>query len=71
MSDDIQYYQQRALVERSLAKSAPTPKIAAVHAELAALYESFIQEMGLVEDPSNVSALPLPQEPPQVRSGIL
>ena len=69
MSDDYEYYQQRALVERSRAKSAPTPKIAAVHEELASLYDAFIRVSGRTEGSSNVSALPLPQERPQARSG--
>jgi hypothetical protein len=42
-SEDINYYRQRARVERSRAKEAPTPEIASVHERLADLYEKLIR----------------------------
>lgn len=69
MSDDIQYYQQRALVERSRARSAPTHRIAAVHEELAALYEEFIRVAVSRGDTADSCALPLLQKHRQAQSG--
>lgn len=42
--DDIEYYRDRAIVERGRAKSAPSEEIAAVHQRLADLYEKLINE---------------------------
>jgi hypothetical protein len=44
-SEDINYYRQRAAIERSRADEAPTPEIAGVHERLAELYGNFIQTM--------------------------
>jgi hypothetical protein len=69
MSDDIQYYQQRALVERSRARTAPTPEIAAIHGKLAELYDDFITSLDPTEATSNVVELLPLRELPQARSG--
>ena len=39
-SEDIDYYRQRVLAERTRAADAPAAEIAAVHDKLAHLYES-------------------------------
>jgi hypothetical protein len=68
--DDITYYRQRAVIERSRAKDAPTPEIASVHERLADLYENFIatldrpvaNDLGSVQPPHNVRLVP-PESP--------
>jgi len=40
---DVEYYRERAATERDRAKSAAQPKIAAIHLELASLYERLIE----------------------------
>jgi hypothetical protein len=42
--DEIEYYRQRAQIERSRAADAVTPQIAEIHLKLAGLYEEFIQD---------------------------
>jgi hypothetical protein len=41
--DDLEYYRQRAVVERQRASTAPTPLIAAIHERLAASYEELVE----------------------------
>jgi hypothetical protein len=65
---DVQYYQQRAIVERSRAKSAPTPEIAAVHEELARLYDNLTGVAVSAEAPSLSSPRSLPQAQSQAQS---
>jgi hypothetical protein len=45
-SEDIEYYAERAIVERRRAQDAPTPEIAHVHGKLAGLYEALIVRFG-------------------------
>ncbi len=42
--DDIEYYRERAMVERGRAKTAPSEEIALVHERLASLYEKLVSE---------------------------
>lgn len=44
-SEDLPYYRQRVLAERSRAAEAATPAIAAVHDKLAHLYESLTERL--------------------------
>lgn len=44
-SEDIPYYRQRVLAERTRAAEAPTVEIAAVHEKLAYLYESLTERL--------------------------
>ena len=48
-SDDIEYYRARAAEERRAAADATQSEVAAIHAELARLYEALIgqPELGL------------------------
>jgi hypothetical protein len=43
MSDD-EYYAKRAATERRMAEAATDPKIAALHWELASLYEKLVSQ---------------------------
>lgn len=45
-SERPEYYRARAAEERASAASAPTPAIARVHADLAAMYDRMGQEAG-------------------------
>ncbi len=64
MAEIIEYYRQRALVERSRAMDAPTPRIAAVHQELAKLYDDFIRMAEFGEGTQSAAAWPQAPEPP-------
>lgn len=44
-SGEIEYYRRRSATERSLAANAPSPKIAAVHAKLAIMYEELVARL--------------------------
>lgn len=67
-SEDLQYYRQRALMERSRAMRAVTPEIGAIHGQLAKLYEDFIASLNPEGQALNASEPPPPQEPPQAQS---
>jgi len=41
---DMGYFRQRAALEREMARSAPTPKIARIHEELARGYDLLVKE---------------------------
>ena len=41
---DMEYFRQRATVEREMARNAATPKIAAIHEELARGYDLLVKE---------------------------
>lgn len=72
MSEDLQYYQQRASVERSRAKDAPSPEIASVHERLADLYEALIAGTPDEAEKSVAQDLaPPPHMPPRAQSGTL
>lgn len=45
-SEDLEYYADRAIVERRRAQDAPTPEIGHVHEKLADLYEALIVRLG-------------------------
>jgi len=47
MSDNTEYYRQRARIERKLAKEVSHANVAAIHEELARLYEALISEADL------------------------
>jgi hypothetical protein len=68
MSEDIEYYRDRALVERSRAKTAPSPQIAAVHDQLASLYEALTSE-GQEGSDAAPSPWPQPHTPQQAQAG--
>lgn len=44
MSNDTEYYRERARAERALATDAAQANVAAIHAELASLYEAMIDQ---------------------------
>ena len=44
MSDNTEYYRQRARIERKLAKEVSQANVAAIHEELARLYEALLSE---------------------------
>ena len=44
MSDETEYYRERANAERALAGEASQANVAAIHAELARLYEAMIDQ---------------------------
>jgi hypothetical protein len=69
MTDDTEYYRQRALVERSRAKAAPSPEISLVHERLAELYEDYVASTEEKQAALSASAQPLLQVPRQVPSG--
>jgi hypothetical protein len=72
MSEDLEYYQQRALVERSRAKDAPSPEIASVHDRLADLYEAHVAETPVLpEEPFAQDLAPPLHTLPQAQSGTL
>lgn len=56
MSNDTEYYRERARVERALAAHAAQANVAAIHAELATLYEAMIGQPEL--RPKRASAWP-------------
>jgi len=45
--DDVEYYRQRALSERTLAESADRRIVAEIHTELARQYEALIEQADL------------------------
>ncbi len=47
MSDNTAYYRQRARIERKLAKEVSHANVAAIHEELAGLYEALVSEAEL------------------------
>ena len=47
MSDDTDYYRERARVERQLAQDVSQAKVAAIHEELARSYEALVSEVEL------------------------
>lgn len=71
VSNEIQYYQQRIIVERTRANNSPSPAIASAHEMLASLYEEFIRSLQLTEETSNVVDLLPPQDSPQAQSGTV
>lgn len=44
MSDNTEYYRRRARIERALAKEADHANVAAIHDELARLYEESVSK---------------------------
>ena len=44
-SEDLLYYRQRAMAERTRASEAPTAEVAAVHEKLAHLYETLTERL--------------------------
>ncbi len=42
MSDDTEYYRQRANAERALAQEAAKANVAAIHEELARMYDALV-----------------------------
>ena len=46
-SEDLEYYRQRAAVERERAKSSSRLDIAEIHEELARLYDALVEHEGL------------------------
>jgi hypothetical protein len=61
---EIEYYRQRASVERSRAEDAPTTQIAKVHLQLAALYQQLIDRKVTAERNGQDPAPPLHFVPP-------
>ena len=47
MSNDIEYYRQRATAERKLALAADRQEVAEIHLELARLYNALVDQPGL------------------------
>ena len=47
MSDNTEYYRQRARIERKLAQEVSQANVAAIHEELARLYEALVSEAEL------------------------
>lgn len=47
MSNDIEYYRQRAIAERKLALAADRQEVAEIHLELARLYNALVDQPGL------------------------
>lgn len=41
---DLEYFRHRAGMEREMARKAATPKVAAIHDELAREYDSLVKE---------------------------
>jgi hypothetical protein len=60
-SEEIQYYAQRASIERSRAQDAPTPEIAAIHEKLADMYESLVGRLAQSFGVQDVKAAPHPR----------
>jgi hypothetical protein len=52
-ASDVEYYRQRALAERQLAKAARDAKVAELHEELASLYQRMLDAL---EGPSSRTA---------------
>jgi hypothetical protein len=46
-TDDIEYFRQRAVAERALARSADKANVAAIHDELARGYEALVRHKEL------------------------
>jgi hypothetical protein len=42
--EDLTYYHQRAAIEREMAQTAASPKIAAIHEELARGYDALAKQ---------------------------
>ena len=47
MSNDIEYYRQRATAERKLALAADRQEVAEIHLELARLYDALVDQPGI------------------------
>ena len=47
MSNDIEYYRQRATAERELALAADRQEVAEIHLELARLYDALVDQPGI------------------------
>ena len=47
MSNDIEYYRQRAIAERKLALAADRQEVAEIHLELARLYDALVDQPGI------------------------
>lgn len=46
VSHDLEYYRQRAVTERALAREASRADVAAIHEELATLYQALVDHGG-------------------------
>ena len=59
-SDDIEYYRTRAAEERRAAADATQSEVAAIHLELAKLYEALVErpELGLGRGVTRASSYP-------------
>jgi hypothetical protein len=44
--EEIAYYRQRSMTERSRARVAPTPEIGRIHDQLADLYDALVAGLG-------------------------
>jgi hypothetical protein len=47
VSNDIEYYRQRATAERKLALAADRQEVAEIHLELARLYDALVDQPGI------------------------
>ena len=47
MSNDLEYYRQRATAERKLALVADRQEVAEIHLELARLYDALVDQPGI------------------------
>ena len=47
MSNDSEYYRQRATAERKLALAADRQEVAEIHLELARLYDALVDQPGI------------------------
>lgn len=53
-SNDTEYYRQRAITERELAKASTRSNVAAIHEELARQYDALVEHAELRQGPSIV-----------------
>jgi hypothetical protein len=61
--EDLEYYAQRAIVERRRVKDAPTPEIAHVHEKLAGMYEAVIQRLVAAQGSQDAEPRPHKSQP--------
>lgn len=60
-SEDLEYFRERAVVERQLAKAAKSEKVRRIHEELARGYDQLVKQEEANTAPTCRVAFPSPQ----------